>query len=208
MEVKYFGGNCVKINYKKTNIIIDDVSKLTGKSLVTDKDIQVITDTRLVDANEKAKFVIDGPGEYGVSDVSVSGIAVKAHMDNDDSKLSTIYRIMLDDIRIGVIGSINSELGEEELEALGTIDLLFVPVGGNGYTLDPVGAKKVINKVEPKIVVPVHYDDKGLKYEVPQRSLDEALKELSMEPADRVDSLKLKVSDFGETTKLIVINIK
>ena len=78
-------------------------------------------------------------------------------------------------------------------------------MGGNGYTLDGIGALKIIKKIEPKIVIPTHYADQGVSYEVPQQELDAVLQQLSMEPAETVEKLKIKGPAMGDTTKLIVI---
>jgi len=82
---------------------------------------------------------------------------------------------------------------------------MFVPVGGNGYTLDPVGALKLIKAVEPKLVVPTHYADKSLKYEVPQQNLEDALKEIGMEVKERLPKLKLKPGELTDVTQLVVL---
>jgi len=209
MEIKFFGGNCLKFSTKKTSVVVDDVVHLGAKSQVTDKDIQVVTDERMGNASSSAKFVVSGPGEYEVSDVSVMGVAARAHVDDENvAKLSTIYRVIIDDIRIAVIGHIYPDLSEEQLERLGTIDIMTIPVGGNGYTLDGIGAQKIVRKIEPKIVIPTHYADNSLKFEVPQTDLDTALKALAMEPAETVDVLKLKPGELSEITRLIVINRK
>lgn len=206
MELQYLGGNCVKITAKKTSLVIDDnLAKLGLKPVASAKDI--VLSTGVGEPVESAHFVIDHPGEYEVSDVSVQGIAARSHMDEAKQTSTTMYRIILDGVRIAVTGHIHPDLTDRELEALGTIDILIVPVGGNGYTLDGVGAQKVVKEIEPKIIIPTHYDDKALSYEVPQTPLDDALKGLAMEPADRVDTLKIKSSvDLGEGTRLIVIN--
>jgi len=104
-----------------------------------------------------------------------------------------------------VVGHIDANLSEETLERIGTIDVLVVPVGGNGYTLDAVGALKVIKNIEPRIVIPTHYADKSLKFEVPAATLEEVLKGMSMEASETVDKLKLKSADIPENTKLIVL---
>jgi L-ascorbate metabolism protein UlaG (beta-lactamase superfamily) len=88
---------------------------------------------------------------------------------------------------------------------LGTIDILVVPVGGNGYTLDPIGALKLIKAIEPKIVIPTHYDDGSANYPVPQQTLADALKNLAMEPRETVSKLKVKAGEMGETTQLVVL---
>ena len=204
MEIKYLGGNCLKIVTKKVSVVIDDAVNISGKPVSTEKDILIVTNPIL--GTDKSYFLVDGPGEYEVSDISVSGIPSRAHMDTEDQHSSTIYRLIIEDTRIGIIGHIHPNITEEQLEALGTIDILVIPVGGNGYTLDGNGAQKIVKEVEPKIVIPTHYDDGKTKYEVPQTDLETALKSLAMEPTETVESLKLKNTEFiGETTKLIVI---
>lgn len=208
MELQYLGGNCIKIIAKKTTIIIDDnLAKLGLKSVATDKDI--VLSTGVGEPTEAAYFVIDRPGEYEVSDVSIQGVAARSHMDEAKQFNTTMYRILIDGIRIVVTGHIHPDLSDKELETLGTVDILVVPIGGNGYTLDGVGAQKVVKEIEPKILIPTHYDDAALSYEVPQTPLDDALKALAMEPTDRVDALKIKPADIGEgSTRLIVVNRK
>ena len=209
MEIKFYGGNCLKFSTKKTSVVVDDIVHLGAKSQVTDKDIQVITDERTGDRSPNAKFIVSGPGEYEVSDVSITGVATRAHVDDENSlKLSTIYRVIIDDIRIAIIGHIYPDISEEQLEALGTIDILTIPVGGNGYTLDGIGAQKIVRKIEPKVVIPTHYSDNSLKFEVPQTDRDTALKSLGMEPAETIDVLKVKAGELSDLTKLIVINRK
>jgi L-ascorbate metabolism protein UlaG (beta-lactamase superfamily) len=151
------------------------------------------------------KLVVDDPGEYEVGDVSVVGTAAQAHIDEAGTKNATMFKVTAGDMHVLIVGHIDPNVTEAQLEALGKVDVLIVPVGGNGYTLDPVGALKVIKEVEPKLVIPTHYADKSLNYEVPQLELDAALKELGMEPKERVAKLKLKSADFGEGTQLVVL---
>ena len=82
---------------------------------------------------------------------------------------------------------------------------MIVPVGGNGYTVDPDGALTLIKEVEPKLVIPSHYDDKALKFPVPQKSLSDALKEMAMEPKETITKLKLKASEISDLTQLIIL---
>ncbi len=209
MEIKFYGGNCLRFSTKKTSVVVDDIVHLGAKSQVTDKDIQLVTDERMGNISSVAKFVVSGPGEYEVSDVSVMGIAARAHVDDEKAgKMATIYRVIIDDVRIAVIGHIHPDLSEEQLEELGTIDVLTIPVGGNGYTLDGIGAQKIVRKIEPKIVIPTHYSDASLNFEVPQTDLETALKTLAMEPAETVDVLKLKGGEMSDVTRLIVIDRK
>jgi L-ascorbate metabolism protein UlaG (beta-lactamase superfamily) len=208
MEAKFLGGNCIKITSKKVSIVIDDTVNTSNKSVATDKDIVV----RTYPQTDKPKnhFLIDGPGEYEVSEVSITGIPARLHVDDESvGNNATMYRIVIDDIRIAVVGHIYPDLSDEQIEDLGIIDVLFVPVGGNGFTLDGVGAAKIVRKIEPKIVVPTNYDDGKTSYEVPATDKATALNALGMEVAEPLDSLKIKYADIstmGENPRLVVLS--
>lgn len=206
MEIQYYGANTIKIASKKASIVIDDnLAELGLKSISGKDDISIYTSTKLPQA-KGTRFIIDSPGEYELSDASISGIANRSHLEEEKDQSATMFRIILDDVRIAVVGHIYPELTDDQLESLGTIDILLIPVGGNGYTLDGVGAQKIIKKIEPKVVIPTHYADKAIKYEVPQADLETALKAVAMEPSETLDSLKSKGLELTDTTKLIVLN--
>lgn len=206
MEIEYYGANCFVINAKKARLVFDDnLSEVGLKSVTKNGDI-IFFGAKHKQPSAETLIVIDQPGEYEVSNVSVNGIAARSSTDEADKTSATMYKLIIDDIRVAVVGHIYPELSDSQLEALGTIDVLLIPVGGNGYTLDPGGAQKVVKKIAPKLVIPSHYADSAVKYEVPQQTLDEALKGLALEPRERVAKLKLKVSELlNEDTQLIVL---
>ncbi len=107
---------------------------------------------------------------------------------------------------MAILGHVFPELSEDQLEEIGHVDVAVVPVGNSGYTLDGLGALKVIKQIEPKVIIPTHYADKAVKYEVPQTELAEALKTLSMEPSETMDKYKPKTGELTDTTRLIVLN--
>lgn len=206
MELQYFGGNCVRITTKKATIVVDDnLAELGSKSVTKPDDIVLNTNPELVKGATGGRLVISQPGEYEVSNISIQGVAARAHIDEAGTTKATIFKVQADDIRMVIVGHIHPELTDDELESIGTVDVLIIPVGGSGYTLDPVGALKVIKGTDPKIIIPTHYDDKGLKYEVPQQELSVALKEMGMEVTETVPKLKLKGADLPEVTQLIVV---
>lgn len=205
MEAQFYGANCVRIVNKKAQLVIDDnLTELGQKSVTKKGDIAVFTHEH--GAPKDVKLIVDQPGEYEVSGVSLQGITARAHTDESGQQTATMFKIILDDLVVAVTGHIYPELSDDQLEALGRVDVLFVPVGGNGYTLDSVGALKVIKKIEPKLVVPTHYEEPGFEFPVPQQSLEQALKGLGMEPKETVDKLKVKPSELGEVMQLVVLN--
>ncbi|MEX0881617.1 MAG: MBL fold metallo-hydrolase [Candidatus Saccharimonadales bacterium] len=204
MELQYFGANCLRISTKKAQIVIDDNLETLGlKSVTKPTDISLHTYNTI--PSKPAHFTADMPGEYEISGVVIHGIAARAHMDAEGNKGATIYTINADDMKIAVLGHIFPELSEDQLEAIGLVDIAIVPVGNNGYTLDGVGALQIIKKIEPKVVIPTHYTDKAVKYEVEQMELAEALKNLGMEPADTLDKYKPNRGEWTDTAKLIVL---
>lgn len=206
MDIQYFGANCVTITTKKARVVIDDnLTELGRKSVLRDGDIVLFTGVH-ADA-PKARLVIGQPGEYEVAGISVYGYAARAHMDEEKTKHATMYKVIVDDTRILVTGHVYPELTERQLEEIGTVDLMIVPTGGNGYTTDPIGALKLIKKVDPKMIIPTHYADSEIAYPVPQQDLDAVINGLSMEPSETVEKLKLKGSEFSEgATRLVVLN--
>jgi L-ascorbate metabolism protein UlaG (beta-lactamase superfamily) len=205
MEFQYYGGNCIRISTKNAVFVIDDNLKELGLKSITKPD-NVALFTVLPKDNPEARLIIADPGEYEVSEVSIFGIAARAHMDEAGKKSATIYKFLFEDTRVCVLGHVYPDLNEDQLEEIGTVDILITPVGGNGYTLDGVGALHIIKQIEPKIVIPTHYDDKALTYEVPQQPLAEALKALGMEAKEPVAKFKPKPADYSETTQLVILD--
>lgn len=204
MELQFYGANCVRISTKKASLVIDDNLAAVGLKSITKPEDIVLSTSRLTD-DVTAKLVIDAPGEYEASDVSIHGVEARAHMDEEGKLNATMFKIDAGGIRIVVIGHVHPDLTGDELEELGVVDVLVIPVGGNGYTLDPIGALKVIKEVEPKVIVPTHYADKAINYEVPQQPLEEALKNLAIESSETLPKLKLKPGELPEVTQLTIL---
>lgn len=204
MEFQYYGANCIKVTTKKAVFIFDDNLKSVGLKSVTKPD-NVALFTTIPATEPDARLVIKDPGEYEVSEVSIFGIGARAHMDEAAQKTATIYKLLVEDTRVCILGHVFPDLSEDQLEAIGIVDILIVPVGGNGYTLDGVDAVKMIKKIEPKIIIPTHYEDKDINYEVPQQPLSEALKALGMEAKEPLAKFKPKPADYSESTQLIIL---
>lgn len=205
MDIQYYGANCVRITTKKASIVIDDnlaevglksITKPTDISLRTSKDLPI---------HKNSAFRAEAPGEYEIAGTIIHGVGARSHMDEEGKKTAVIYTIEAEDVKVAVIGHIFPELNENQLEQIGLIDVAIVPVGGNGYTLDGVGALKVIRQLEPKIIIPTHYADKQVNYEVPQQELGDSLKGLAMEKTETLAKLKIKPTELTDTTQLIIV---
>jgi L-ascorbate metabolism protein UlaG (beta-lactamase superfamily) len=204
MEFQYYGGNCIRISTKNAVFVVDDNLKTLGLKSITKPDGVALFTVQPAE-EPAARLIIADPGEYEVSEVSIFGVAARSHMDEAGKKSATIYKLQFEETKVCILGHAYPDLSEDQLEEIGIIDVLITPVGGNGYTLDGTGALSLIKKIEPKLVIPTHYADKDLNYEVPQSSLEDALKNMAMESKEPVAKFKPKPADYGETTQLIVL---
>lgn len=193
-DIEYKGGNCVVINGKKTQVVFDPKLSLVGLKDIPVKDsVEVATEARFATNDPSALIRIEGPGEYEVGEVSLRGVPAVRHIDTEaDEPVSTVYRVEIGDVRIAVLGNVSPKLHEDQLEEVGVVDILVIPVGGNGYTLDGVSAATVTRQIEPRVVIPVHYADSALKYEVIQDGVDNFVKELAAPVEDAGSKFKVK----------------
>ena len=204
MTIQYNGANSVTITTKSSSIVIDPYGKSFGNFPKIKQDIVILTDSESTDVTSATddQFIINGPGEYEILNNSVSGIPAQRHVDSD-GKNTTIYTIRAENIVIGVFGHIDPKLTEEQFEEIGVIDVAIIPVGGNGYTLDSEAAAAIIKEIEPKIVIPVHYNSSSITYPVPQAEVDLFLNELGVSDVQTEEKLKLKDSQLPDTMTVI-----
>lgn len=205
-DIDYKGGNTLVITTKKATVVIDPKLSVVGlKDLLIKDAVELSTEERFSVKNVDAKLKISVPGEYGVGDVDIKGIAARRSIDAEDKPLSSvIYKLSIGDNRIAILGNIFGKLTDEQLEEIGLIDILILPVGGSGYTLDAISAAKLTMKIEPKVVIPVHYSDSALKYEVPQEEVDLFLKEINA-PNEKVTKYKVKSGNVFPTTLTAIV---
>lgn len=204
-DIEYKGGNTIVVTTKKVALVTDPKQSLVGlKDLTIKEAVELSTESRFALNSTSTLLAIEGPGEYEISDFSIHGIAATRHIDTSaDEQLSTIYRIEVGEARIGLIGNIAGKLSEDQLEGLGVLDILILPVGGNGYTLDATDAATIVRQIDPKVVIPVHYADSVLKYEVPQNELADFTKELGA-PVETVAKYKIKAASSIPLTLTVV----
>ena len=177
MEFEYKGGNCVVITSRKGTVVVDGKLSSIGLKDVQPKDaVEVATQVGFAGAD--GRVTVDMPGEYEVNDISILGISATRMIDADGSLQTTIYRLVFPGVTVAVIGHIAASLTDEQLESIGVVDVLIIPVGGGGYTLDGHHAVEIVHKIDPKVIIPTHYADKDITYEVPQEELEPFIKEL------------------------------
>ena len=205
MQVLWFGQRCCRLEAKEGTVLIDPYGKevsLRGPKLKGDL-ILMSTGTKPGEP-EEGSFLITNPGEYERKGISVRGIAsYRDAADGAERGLNTIYVIKSEDMTVCHLGALGqTQLTNEQVAAIGSVDVLIVPVGGHDV-LDAKAAVKVVEQVEPKVIVPVQFAMTGAPYEADK--VETFVKEVGLD-AEKTDKLRLakKTLPVDETTLTIV----
>ncbi|MCC7004654.1 MBL fold metallo-hydrolase [Candidatus Nomurabacteria bacterium] len=208
MVITYQGIEFFKVQFGETILAFGPVSKDSkfktprfGADVafisLNDKDMNGGDNVSLADKNP---VVISGPGEYEVKEVFIKGFPTKSTYGGKE-RINTIYTMAFDGMKICYLGALGTdELPVEAKEAIDDIDILFVPIGGEGV-LSASSAYKLAVKLEPKIIIPMHYGEIGDK-----NSLKTFLKEGGAD-GEALDKLTLKKKDLdGKEGDIIVLS--
>ena len=174
MNISWYGHSCFKIQTRPQRgseeiiIFTDPFSKTIGlRPPQGNANIVTISHSHSDHNNfsslKGSPFVIDSPGEYSVSGIQIEGIDSFHDKNNGTERgRNTIFIIKSEDLKICHLGDLGHTLSEDQVEKIGEIDILMIPIGGT-YTISPKEAEEVVGQIEPKIVLPMHYAIKGLE---------------------------------------------
>lgn len=208
-EIRWFGHNCFRIKGKDAVVLTDPVGKSTGFALAKQTaDLVTVSSPQPEHSNlaaVKPEYkTIEGPGEYEIHDVFVTG--VRTHLDNENGKKlghNTAYLIELDGMVIGHLGDLGHALSEEQAEAMSDVDILLVPAGGKN--LDPARAAEITSQLTPKVVIPMQYATKSGDKDL--AGLEAFARNLGVDLPPAEEKLAVKSSDLGETMRLVVLGV-
>jgi L-ascorbate metabolism protein UlaG (beta-lactamase superfamily) len=164
------------------------------------------------DAVKGTAHVIDGPGEFEIGGVFVTGVQTDGSgsgkkkaksKDGEAPARNTIYVFDYDGITVAHLGDLKEVPTQSEIESLGTINVALVPVGGGGG-LNAAKAAEVISLIEPNLVVPMHYATPAAK--VSLDSLNKFIKEMGLSKPETQPSLKVTRSSLPNETHVIVLD--
>lgn len=218
MTITWQGQSCFQIlagqqKNGQTSIVIDPFDKETGLRLPKmEADVLLVTHGHKDHNNIKEVggeyFLIDGPGEYETKGIFIQGIP--AFHDDSQGKergLDTIYTIEAEEIRICHLGDLGQkELTNDQVEAIGEVDILMIPVGGV-YTISSKEAVKIMSQIEPRIIIPMHYRIPKLVYKLEE--LDQFLKTMGVKKVEPLPKFSIKKKDISEEeAKIIVLEPK
>jgi len=205
MVISFLGGECFKISQGELTLAINPPAKGSGLAsakfgadlALVSLDHEDFNGTDNASFGERQPFVISGPGEYEVKGVAVRGFGVPT-VYAGRATINTIYSVSLEGMNLCFMGAISSpEIPAAAKQELDDIDILFVPVGG-GDVLEVAPAYKLAVQLGPKVIIPMHYDDKSLKA---------FLKEAGAEGTKAEEKLTIKKKDLeGKQSEVVVLS--
>ncbi len=212
MIITYLGLEAFKIQFGDTVLALNPVSKDSkhktarfGADIalvsLNDKDFNGV---ETVTHGEHKPFAVNGPGEYEIKGIFIKGFKSDSRYglkaDSKETRINTIYSISLEGMNLCFLGALDSkDLSAETKEALDDIDVLFVPIGGEGV-MTPSVAYELAVKLEPRLIIPMHYSDSG------DKNLKTFLKEAGEEASKPEEKLTLKKKDLeGKEGEVVVL---
>jgi L-ascorbate metabolism protein UlaG (beta-lactamase superfamily) len=213
MEITWYGHSCFRLTERgMATVVVDPFdSKTTGYSpLKLKADIVTVSHDapghNFVEAVKGTSHVIKGPGEFEIGGVFITGVQTSGSGSGKKAKeqvRNTLYVFDYDGLTVAHLGDLQQAPTQAEIEALGTVNVALVPVGGGGG-LNAAKAAEVVSVLEPNIVIPMHYSTPDAKISL--ESLNKFLKEMGLSKQDSQPSLKVTRSALPEETHVAVLD--
>jgi len=216
MTITYLNHASFKLKGKRGTVVTDPYHDNVGFAFPkTSADIVTVShdhqDHNAIEnitgtARRNKPFIINQAGEYEVGGISVFGIPT--YHDDVEGSLrgkNIVFTILIDHVSVCHLGDLGHDLTQVQLESIGTVDVLLIPVGGV-YTIDAKLATKIIHTLEPAVVIPMHYRTAAHNEKTFGKlaSLADFAKEYGAEP-QILPKLELEKSRLPEETELIAL---
>ncbi len=212
MEIDWFGQSCFRLREGAITIVTDPYDKSIGYTLPRLRaDLVTVSHDApghaCASAVKGEPKVLSRPGEYEVKGLFITGIQTWSGggAKGEAKEENTVFVFEFGDLTVCHLGDLSKVLTQAQVESMPDVDVLMVPVGGGG-ALDADKAAEVISQLEPRIVIPMHYQTEfcALKLD----SLTKFLKEMGVAEHAPEDSLKLTKASLPEETQVVVLACK
>lgn len=217
MIIQYYGHSCFKITTKPAGrgqedivVFIDPFEKSIGlRPPQGQADLILVThehhDHNNVEALKGNPVIINIPGEYAVKGVNIVGLS-SSHGQIKEPVPNTAYIIESEELKICHLGDLGEELSEKQLEEIDGVDVLMIPVGGK-YTLNGEDAVNLVKKIEPKIIIPIHYKINGSTIDIEDEK--KFCAEMGNCPKEKVSKLNIKKKELeGKSMETVVMSVE
>ncbi|MCB9436289.1 MAG: MBL fold metallo-hydrolase [Anaerolineales bacterium] len=211
MDITWYGHSCFRLTERGLATVITDpfdANAIGYQPLKLKGDVVTISHDSPGHNNLAAvpgyQYVLAGPGEYEVGGVFITGASMYDKK-NENPRRNVIYVMDFGGLTVAHLGDLNHIPNQSEVDALGNIDVVLIPVGG-GAGLHATQAAEVISLLEPSIVVPMHYQTQWTTLELDP--VDRFLKEMGVSTPVEDEVLRVSSSGLPEQTQIVVLSVK
>lgn len=208
MEIVWLGHSAFRLKGKDGTVLTDPYAADIGYSIgKPTADIVTVShdhyDHSYVDGVLGNPKVVSGPGEYEIQGIRITGIRT-FHDDETGQRRgkNTVYIIELDDLVIAHLGDLGHVPTSDQVQQMGSVHVLLVPVGGN-YTVNAAQAAEAVNLIEPNIVIPMHFKTPSLKLDI--APVDRFLREMGVKEVEAQPKLTINKGTLPEETTLVLL---
>jgi L-ascorbate metabolism protein UlaG (beta-lactamase superfamily) len=209
MEISWLGHSCFRIKGSHATIITDPYPPTLGYSLGKPT-ARIVTVSHQHPGHSYVQGVggeprlVTGPGEYEISGVLIIGIATFHDGEKGRKRgKNTVYLMHIDEVSVCHLGDLGHVLTAEQVEELGDVDVLLLPVGGVS-TINASMAAEVVRQIEPKVVIPMHYKTEALSWEL--EPVERFLKEIGVEQVASQPKLSFTRSSLPAATQVFLLD--
>ncbi|MFC1865533.1 MBL fold metallo-hydrolase [Chloroflexota bacterium] len=211
MEISWLGHSCFRLKGKQATLITDPYPPELGYPPLKQTSNVITLSHRHPDHSFSQGIVgnpraVSGPGEYEISDMLIIGVA--SFHDNEKGGTrgkNTIYLIEMDEVSICHLGDLGHVLSDNQVEELGNIDVLLIPVGGIS-TINAQMAAEIVRHLAPKIVIPMHYKTEAVNQEL--EPVDRFLKEIGIHDITPQPKLSVTKANLPLTMQVVLLEYK
>ena len=207
MEITWLGHSSLRLRSKGITLITDPYPDSVGFSMGRpEADVVTISNRHPhhshCDGIEGHPRVLDGPGEYEIADLYISGTGTNLGEHDGERQVNTVFTIRVEGLTLCHLGDLNQKLSPVQAEELNQTDILFVPAGGV-CTISAADAAQLVNVIGPRVVVPLHYWSEGTKVEL--GPLDPFLSEMGMAEIQPQARLSVTSSNLPRELSVVVL---
>jgi L-ascorbate metabolism protein UlaG (beta-lactamase superfamily) len=214
MEITWYGLSCFRLTERGlATVVTDPYDSETAGFTPLKLRADIVTVSHQAPGHSYTSGVkgyshlITGPGEFEIGGVFITGVQTNGHKRNDEEPRNTLYVFEYEGVSVAHLGDLRRVPSQQEIEALGTVNIALVPVGGGGG-LNAAKAAEVISLLEPGYVIPMHFNLPGCSVKL--APLSKFMKEMGLAASERSEqealpSLKISRSSVPDETKVVVL---
>jgi L-ascorbate metabolism protein UlaG (beta-lactamase superfamily) len=209
MDITWYGHSCFRLGERGVAIVTDPPSDDLGYDRPRIRADAVTISHDHPGHNNRLGFrggprFFDGPGEYEVKGVFITGIATYHDARNGAARgKNTVFLFDFDGVTVCHLGDLGHVPTQSQIESLSDVDVLLIPVGGL-HTIDVSKATEVISLIEPRLVIPMHYKTSAGKAKL--QPLDKFLKEMGLASLPIQPELKVTKGSLPEETEVVLLD--